>query len=826
MEKGLKKFLALLLIITLIIPMSDWGGLFTVEVGAATTPATVSVHDPSIMKGNDGKYYIYGTHFGASVSSDLINWKSTSLLGITTSNCTSTMKEPFAWLNSSKKNFENVWAPSVIYNKTMGKYCYYACASVFGTTNSVIYFATSNSPTGPFTYNSSIVYSGFTSSSSGNLSYKKTNLNSLISSGKVSGFKSSWASSSGYYCAPGQNPNAIDPTVFYDKNGKLWMTYGSFSGGIFILELDRSTGKPIYPGTDNASNNVDRYFGKMILTSRNTGDSKSNGNGEGPYITYDSKSGYYYLFNTYGGLGATDGYNIRMYRSKNPDGPYVDASGTSGMSTGNKGTKLFGNYKFSSNSMAYLSGGHSSAFVDNNGKMFQIYHTRYNDGVGNGHYVRVHQMVRNEDGWPCMAPYIYQGETVNSNSRYSINDMLGTYEFINHGNKTLATSSMSSISSTIAPTISVTLNANGTLSGGVTGTWSYTSGKPYVKMVIGGVTYKGSFLKQYNEAPTPKEVMTFTLVGTNNCSIWGSKGNTATSANVSEGEYYIKNVNSGLYMDVANGSGADGANIQQWAYNGYDAQKFKIVADGNGYYSLLTGASNYTKSVDVNVGDPADGTNVVQWDYWGGDMQKYMITKNSDGSYSFLTKSSGCMSALEVYTFGTALGDNICQWNYWGSAAQSWVLEKVKDPLEGTYYMQNVNSGHYLDIENGSSENGANIRQWYYNGSDAQKFKVVSNGAGYYYILTGASGYSRAVDIDSGSSANGTNIMQWDYWGGEMQLYSIVKNSDGSYRILTKASGLSAALDVYEISKEAGANVNQWTYWGGTGQHWNFIKTN
>ena len=33
-------------------------------------------------------------------------------------------------------------------------------------------------------------------------------------------------------------PNAIDPTVFYDADDRMWMVYGSWSGGIFLLELD------------------------------------------------------------------------------------------------------------------------------------------------------------------------------------------------------------------------------------------------------------------------------------------------------------------------------------------------------------------------------------------------------------------------------------------------------------------------------------------------------------------------------------------------------------------------------------------------------------
>ena len=48
---------------------------------------------------------------------------------------------------------------------------------------------------------------------------------------------------------------------------------------------------------------------------------------EGPYIQYDSDSGYYYLYVSYGGLERTGGYQIRVFRSEAPDGPYVDMNG-------------------------------------------------------------------------------------------------------------------------------------------------------------------------------------------------------------------------------------------------------------------------------------------------------------------------------------------------------------------------------------------------------------------------------------------------------------------------------------------------------------------
>ncbi len=825
MKRKLKKVTAFLLAAVLLSGVFQMAGIGTsMEVMAATSSSKVSVHDPSVMKGNDGKYYVYGTHFGVGVSSDLINWSSSTLTGITTSNCTTALSVPFAWMNSSSKNYENVWAPSVVYNSTMKKYCYYACVSVFGTTNSVIYFATADSPTGPFTYQDSIVYSGFTSATSGTMSYKNTNIQTLINAGTISGFNSSWATSSSYNCAAGSYPNAIDPAVFYDKDGRLWMTYGSFSGGIFILELNKSTGKPIYPGTDNASTNTDRYFGKRLTTSVNTGDANSHGNGEGPYITYDSVSGYYYLYITYGGLAAADGYNIRMYRATSPNGTYVDVSGTSGLSTANKGTKLFGNYKFACNDQAYLSGGHSSSFVDSDGKMYQLYHTRYNDGVGGGHYVNVHQMIRNEEGWPCTAPYRYQGETVSSTG-YSVSDMTGTYEFINHGNTTLTSTSMDTIRTSIPRTLSVTLSSNGTISGDVNGYWAVTKNTPYVTMLIDNVQYKGVFLKQQNEGYNQQEVMTFTLVGKNNASIWGSKG--SGSATVVEGIYNLVNVNSGLYMDVENAANTNGTNIRQWTGNGADAQKFKIVSNGDGYYHILTGASGYTKAVDIDSGSTADGANIMQWDYWGGDMQMYKIVQNGDSSYSFLTKVSSGTQAIEVYDFGTSAGTNISQWTYWGGAAQCWKLVPVSASVsDGVYYIKNVNSGLNLDIANGSSADGIAMQQWAYNGSAAQKFKLVSNGDGYYHILTGASSYAKCLDVEDGVWNDGASIAQYPYWGGDMQLFQIVQNSDGTYSFLTKCSGRRSAIEVYNFGTANGGAVVQWEHWDSAAQKWTLTATN
>jgi len=445
---------------------------------------------------------------------------------------TAALAPSFAWAGYNDQDSSggySVWAPAPIYNASYvwadgstGAYMLYYCTSSTYI-RSAIGFAVSKSIAGPFQYVDTIVYSGFTNASNAitttsslgtktvNTWYKYTNIPELIDNGTLSGTRSGWFTSSGGFNNT-NFPNAIDPALVFDNSGKLWMSYGSWSGGIYILQINPATGKPIFPGSD--SGDTDRYFGKKIAG----GYGKS---GEAPYIVYDSNAGYYYLYVTYGGLANSGGYHIRVYRSTTINGTYTDAAGnpavysSASIVQSNYGIKLFGNYNLSGLPIGYKSGGHNSALIDTDGMRYLIYHTRFNNGT-EGHEVRVHQQFMNADKWPVTAVYEFLGSSISSTG-YSTSDMTGTYQFINMG-LDASTSGVGMLT-----TQSVTLNANGTISGNVTGTWSYTSGSYYCTMVINGVTYKGVFFKQRNELSSHNEVMTFSLIGSNNMSIWGSK---------------------------------------------------------------------------------------------------------------------------------------------------------------------------------------------------------------------------------------------------------------------------------------------------------------
>ena len=228
---------------------------------------------------------------------------------------------------------------------------------------------------------------------------------------------------------------------------------------------------------------------------------------------YDEATDYYYLFVSYGGLTSNGGYQMRVFRSKTVDGEYVDMNGAypekSAMHE-NFGLKLSGNYKLPSLDKAYMATGHNSAFVDKDGKVYVVYHTRFNDG-GENHSPRVHQMLMNAEGWPCELPYQTQGETV-SEKGYSKDDVVGRYYVINQG---------TDISSDIANPRIFYLNKDGSVDGEeVSGTWSMKDGSYYMNIKMGDKEFSGVFCQMKDEAGT--EVMTFSAVGGNE-SVWGVK---------------------------------------------------------------------------------------------------------------------------------------------------------------------------------------------------------------------------------------------------------------------------------------------------------------
>jgi pectate lyase len=139
-----------------------------------------------------------------------------------------------------------------------------------------------------------------------------------------------------------------------------------------------------------------------------------------------------------------------------------------------------------------------------------------------------------------------------------------------------------------------------------------------------------------------------------------------------------------------------------------------------------------------------------------------------------------------------------------------------------TYRIVNRFSNKALEIYESSTQNGARVTQWDYNGGNQQLWKFESVGNGYYIIKNANS--EKALDVYEWSTENGATITQWDSWGGDCQLWSFESTGDGFYSIINKYSG--KALDVYDWSTENGATITQWDSWGGDCQLWKIENVN
>lgn len=129
-------------------------------------------------------------------------------------------------------------------------------------------------------------------------------------------------------------------------------------------------------------------------------------------------------------------------------------------------------------------------------------------------------------------------------------------------------------------------------------------------------------------------------------------------------------LNTSMKMDVSGASRSNYGNVQIWAGNGTNAQKWKVMHDSNGYVTLTS--VNSGKVLDVNGGVSANGTNVQQYDSNGTYAQKWIAVKNSDGSYTFQSALAENV-VLDVNGGSSANGTNVQLHTSNGTNAQKWV---------------------------------------------------------------------------------------------------------------------------------------------------------
>ena len=454
-----------------------------------------NVHDPSVMKADDGYYYMYCTdagfgdpqaghgHFHARRSANLVDWE---YLGATMPNTPAWVMDK---LNEIRKNMGlgnstanpndyGYWAPCVRKVKS-GLYRMYYSIVVPGTID------------GANTW-SERAFIGMmeTADPASNIWEDKgfviTNYSDKELNYKVA--PDDWANCYFKY-------NAIDPTFVITPEGQHWLIYGSWHSGFAAVQLNPETGKTIVdplPNPWGAENET--AYGKQIWT-RQAGNRWQAS--EGPEVVFHD--GYYYLFMAYDALDIP--YNTRVMRSATIDGTY----------TGNE-TVLTHPYKFANN-QGWVGISHCAVFNDGNGNWYyasqQRFPVGYDDWAPNAVMLGgVRSIQWTSSGWPVVMPERYAAVPQVAITKEEI---VGTWEHIDLGYQY----------GVMKESTTMTFAADGSITDGIWkgGTWSFDAS-------TNTLTANGVELKVQRECDweaTPRK-HTIVYSGINNSkSYWGKK---------------------------------------------------------------------------------------------------------------------------------------------------------------------------------------------------------------------------------------------------------------------------------------------------------------
>jgi arabinan endo-1,5-alpha-L-arabinosidase len=300
---------------------------------------TSGVHDPVIIREGDA-YYVFCTRGSIRRSKDLHHWM---LIGNVFDKLPDWATEEIPGTRGG------YWAPDISVYK--GTYRVYYAVSTFGKNDSAIGLATNKAlnPDSP--------------------DYKWVDQGMVFRSHKEDDF------------------NAIDPNLATDEQGRQWLDFGSFWGGIKMRRIDPETGK-LSP--------QDTKLYSIAARPRMPDPARPDGPGapsiEAPFIVHHGD--YYYLFVSFDFCcrGAKSTYNVVVGRSREITGPYVDARGKSMMEGG--GTRL------TYGTSLWRGPGHEGLLLQPAGPDLMVFHAY--DATTGRPSLQISTIVW-EDGWPRVA---------------------------------------------------------------------------------------------------------------------------------------------------------------------------------------------------------------------------------------------------------------------------------------------------------------------------------------------------------------------------------------------------------------------------------------
>ncbi|MDD2559997.1 MAG: arabinan endo-1,5-alpha-L-arabinosidase [Bacteroidales bacterium] len=441
---------------------------------------TYNVHDPACIKTED-YYYVYSTD--AYLGNPLAEAQS---LGIKTGNIPIRRSrdlvhwEFVGWAldsipseavrhvhqNNNNRGADNIWAPYVI--RYGGKYRLYFCVSAFATNVSCIGLAEADRPEGPWNYRGIVL---------------ATNRQDKM--------------------------NAIDPSVIIDGQQRHWLHYGSYFDGLYCVELNPGTGFTLIP-SDQGHCTARRY-------------NLSKDNVEAPEIIYNPKTEYYYLFVSYDPLMTT--YNIRVGRSRQAQGPFLDYFGRDLSETDNNVPLLSHAYRFNNNE-GWAGTGHCGLVNDGEDRFYVLHQGRLSP---ENHQMLMHvrEVFWTTEGWPVFSPERYAGIKTRKITK---KQLTGKWEIIQLKESSYKRGTYAGqilwgenrlAEEEICLSKTYVFNDDGSVEGFLNGKWSYQNN--CLTLNLDDMHSSELLVHRGLDWENYRETVLFAGLDRNGCSIWGKK---------------------------------------------------------------------------------------------------------------------------------------------------------------------------------------------------------------------------------------------------------------------------------------------------------------
>lgn len=280
------------------------------------------------------------------------------------------------------------------------------------------------------------------------------------------------------------------------------------------------------------------------------------------------------------------------------------------------------------------------------------------------------------------------------------------------------------------------------------------------------------------------------------------------SVSLSEGCYSIHSDSTGKYLDVSGGSYSDEAPLQVFTGNGTLAQKFWARKDDRGYYSFQ--CANSAKYLSARESDGA----ILQISDKEADEAKWSLGVCFGKGIELKNKKTG-----KVLT-APGSGSSIVCTDVNSSAAQGWTIASVSLIADGFYEFAPMHAtGQRLDVAGGSRSNGANVQIYASNGTLSQRVWVRNVGGGWYSLTACCSAYP--LDVLNCSNADGANVQQWQWNGSNAQKWRFEMGESG-IKIISACG--NKVLDVSGAATANGSNIQLWSYNGSSAQSWRAIS--